>query len=100
MIIDDIKEQLEAARVRARENSTSENNAEVKRLQAMLGAIVADGADPCQCGAPPHGIEQPRGNGREVVTEYEIGCLRCPVRARAKTRRGAVLLWNAGEYGK
>jgi hypothetical protein len=98
--IDDIKQRLEAARERSRAETCPENTADVKALHSALGAALSDGADPCPgCGRAPHGIEQKRGEGRNILTEYEIGCLACQgFRVRTKTQRGAVLLWNAREF--
>jgi hypothetical protein len=96
MDIAQLRVQIEAARERAR--ASSANQAEVKRLMRELGLAIAAGAVPCPtCGAHPHGIEQPQRIGRQVV-QYEIGCLACPARVRAKTQQQAVLLWNAGAY--
>jgi hypothetical protein len=94
--IDEIKAHLEAARERSRAQTSAENTAAVKALQRRLSAAIAEGADPCpKCGAQPHGMEQPTAKG----CDYEIGCLSCrDTRARAGSRRAAVILWNAGEY--
>lgn len=94
--MNDIKGRLEAARARSRESTSAENTAEVKRLQRELSAAITEGAEPCpKCDAQPHGMEQPTAKG----CDYEIGCLSCrDTRARASSRRAAVILWNAGEY--
>lgn len=86
-----------------------EASAELKKLRAEASALVTEGANPCpRCGEMPHGMLQYRGEGKEVLTEYEIGCLVCkPFEHKdgtwrsAETRRNpsptqAVLLWNAG----
>jgi hypothetical protein len=96
MDIAQLRVQIEAARERAR--TSSANQAEAKRLMRELGLAIAAGAVPCPCGAHPHGIEQPKVIGRRVEIQYEIGCLACPARVRAKTQQQAVLLWNAGAY--
>lgn len=69
----------------------------VKTAMAEFAAKMVEGAEPCpKCGAMPHGIEQPRRDGRGC--EYEIGCLAC----KGERVRGglmpshAVEAWNAG----
>lgn len=52
-----------------------EASRKARALQEALSAAISEGANPCpDCGAQPHGMEQPTGKSG---VEYEIGCLAC-----------------------
>jgi rubredoxin len=112
--ITEIKKQIEDARAKYQEIVHSAPAPEVKAasdvvkaLQQQLSDAICEGAKPCpDCGAPPHGMEQPRLGGGGF--EFEIGCTICgwffidENTARDRSARGgplprhAVEAWNEG----
>lgn len=88
----------------------------IKDLRAEQDAVIAKGANACDCGKFPMGMiktpSYPGSDGLMTPAVYEVGCIYCPqylietesgVRRRSVSARGhspeeAVSRWNAGEW--
>lgn len=75
-------------------------SARIKSARKALSDHIANGANPCQCGATPIGYRKTAAymhRGQPFAAVYSILCVDCTVDARGNTPGEAVRRWNTGK---
>ncbi len=94
---------LRAEKHGAGDNITVKQEREItEKIKSVMSEIVltiTDGANPCSCKSPPHGMVQYTSLKGKSIPYFEIGCLACPdKRAQAFSVDSTVDAWNSESF--